>query len=107
MQRYILKVEDQDDHATFMNLDITMEEGTFIYNLFNERDSFLFSIVRMHHMESNIPQNLFCSAIKREFLRIARSALCLRDFVPKAEELLERMNNKVPNVVSQVLLSEK
>ena len=45
----------------------------------------------MAYKESNIPQIIFYSAIKSEFLRIARSTLCFRDFIPKAKELLERM----------------
>ena len=56
----------------FLNLDITFEEGTLIQKLFDKRDSFLFPIVRVPHIESNIPQNIFYSAIKDEFLRIAR-----------------------------------
>ena len=48
----------------------------------------------MPYIESNILQNIFYSAIKGEFLRIARSTLCLRDFIPKAKELLERMKQQ-------------
>ena len=77
-----------------MNLDITIKEGTFIHKLFDKGDSFPFSFVRMPHIESNIPQNIFYSAIKAAFLRIARSTLCLRDFTPKVKELLERMKQQ-------------
>ena len=56
----------------FLNLDITFEEGTLILKLLDKRDSFLFPIVRVPHIERNIPQNIFYSAIKDEFLRIAR-----------------------------------
>ena len=45
----------------------------------------------MPHIESNIPQSIFYTAIKCEFLRIARSNLYLRNFIPKAKELFERM----------------
>ena len=90
-----LKVEHQGDHdAKFLNLDITTEEGTFIYKLSDKRDSILFSIVRIPHIESNIPQNVFHSAIKGECLRIARSTLCLRDSITKAKELLEQMKQQ-------------
>ena len=75
-----LKVEYHGDHATFLKLDITIKEGTFIYKLFDKRDSFLFSFVRMPHIESNIPQNIFYSVIKSVILRTACSTLCLRDF---------------------------
>ena len=43
----------------------------------------------MPHTESNIPQNIFYSAIKGEFLRITCSSQCFKDFIFKAEELLE------------------
>ena len=60
-------------------------------NLFDKRDSFPFSIARIPHLESNIPQNTFYSAIDSEFLKIARLTLCIRDFIPKVKGLLERM----------------
>ena len=60
-------VEHQGDHAIFLNLDITIKEGIFICNLFDKRDSFPFSVVRMLHIESNIPQSIFYSAIKVSF----------------------------------------
>ena len=37
-----LKVEHQGDHTTFFYLDVTIKEGTFIYKLFDKRDSFFF-----------------------------------------------------------------
>ena len=33
--------------------------------------------------------------MKAEFLRIARPTLCLRNFIPKAKELLERIKQQV------------
>ena len=53
------KDENQSDLATFLNLDIIINEGTFIYKLFYKRDLFPFSIVRMPHIESNTPQRKF------------------------------------------------
>ena len=50
-------------------------EGTFIRKLFDKRDFSPFSIVGMPHIESNISQNIFYSAIKCEFLRIAQSTV--------------------------------
>ena len=86
-----LQVKHQGDHGKFLNLDITIKEGTLLYKSFDKRESFPFSFVRLRHIESNIPQNTFYFAIKGEFLRIARSILCLRDFKPKAKKFLERM----------------
>ena len=86
-----LKVGHQGDHVRFLNLDITIKCETFIYKLYHKRDSFPFSAFLMPHKESNIRQNIFYSAIKGEFLKIACSTLCLRDFSSKAKELLERI----------------
>ena len=54
-----LKVEHQGDDATLLNLDVTIEEAAFIYNLFDKRDSFPFSIIRMPRIESDILQFFF------------------------------------------------
>ena len=48
----------------------------------------------MPHIESDIPQNIFYSAIKGEFLRIARSTLSLSRFTTEVKELLERMKQQ-------------
>ena len=84
-----LKVENQGDHVTFFNLDLIIKEETFKYKLFDKRDSFPFSIVKISHIVSNIPHNVFYSVIKGEFSKIARSTLYVRVFLPKAKELLE------------------
>ena len=65
-----LKVKHQAGHATFLNLDICIKEGTFMYKLFDKRKSFPFLITKLPDIESNIPQNVFYSGTKGEFLRI-------------------------------------
>ena len=54
-----LKMEHSGNHASFLNLDINIVNGKFIYKLYDKRDTFPFFIVRMPHKESNIPQNIF------------------------------------------------
>ena len=66
----------------------------FVYKLNDKRDAFPFHIVRMPHKCSNIPESIFYSALKGEFLRIARATLRLQDFIPKAQELIKRMENQ-------------
>ena len=89
-----LKVEHEGDSASFLNLDIRVEEGQFVYKLYDKRDAFPFSIVRMPHLCSNIPKKIFYSALVGEFLRIARATLYLSDFEPKAQDLVKRMINQ-------------
>ena len=48
----------------------------------------------MPHVGSNIPQNNFYSEIEGEFFRIFPLTVCLRDFLPMAKELLERLKQQ-------------
>ena len=86
-----LKVEHHGTHATFLDLDITLKDGIFIYKLFDKRDAFPFFIVRMPNKSSNIPSTTFYGAIMSEFLRIARNTLLYTDFLPRARDLYKRM----------------
>ena len=68
-----------------------IEGGKVIYKLYDKRDGFPFSIVKLPQKSSNIPTNIFYSSLAGEFLRIARSTLHFVDFVPKAKALIGRM----------------
>ena len=89
-----LKREHEGVHATFLELDISVDNDIFVYKLFDKRDDFPFSIVRMPDLTGNIPSNMFYGSIMSEFLRIARCTLLLKDFVPRAKKLFERMTNQ-------------
>ena len=54
-----LKVEHRDDNATILNLDMSFKEGTLTGKLSDKRDSIPFCIVRMTHIECNIPPPIF------------------------------------------------
>ena len=86
-----LKVERSGNHATFLNLDITVKDGVFVYKIFDKRDAFPFFIVRIPYIDSNIQKSIFYSALVGEFHRIARSSLLYKDFNEKAMELVNRM----------------
>ena len=68
-------------------------------DIYDKRDDFPFSIVRMPYMDSNIPQTIFYSALVGEFLRIARSTLLYEDFENKAMSLCQRMQSQGANSV--------
>ena len=55
---------------------------------------FPFAIVRMPFLCSNIPRNIFYSALVGEFLSIARTNLNLSDFELKSKDLLKKMLNQ-------------
>ena len=86
-----LKVEHHGNHATFLDLDITLIDGKCVYKLFDKRDAFPFFIVRMPHLSSNIPSFIFYGSFMSEILRIARSTLLYLDFLPRVSTLYKRM----------------
>ena len=64
-----------DKHeASFLDLNIKLKDGKFYFGLFDKRDSFPFSIVRMPDKSSNVPASIVYSAIVAESLRIARAS---------------------------------
>ena len=62
------------------HLEINIIDNKFIYKLYDKREDFNFSNVRMPYKCSNIPESIFYSALVGEFLRIARSSSLFTDF---------------------------
>ena len=89
-----LKCEHQGSHATFLDIDISINDGIFVYKQYDKRDSFPFEIVRMPYRCSNIPSSIFYSMILSEFLRLARTTLRFEDFFPRVKTLAKRMINQ-------------
>ena len=86
-----LKVEHNGNHATFLDLEIDIVEGIFVYKLFDKRDNFPFSIIRMPYLCSDIPSFIFYGSFLSEFLRISRCTLLYEDFISKTSILYKRM----------------
>lgn len=55
----VLKIEHKDFCAYFLNFNINIADGEFIYQIYDENDSFPFFLVRMLQLDSNIPNNIF------------------------------------------------
>ena len=89
-----LKCEHQGSHATFLDLEINIVDGTYIYKLFDKRNNFPFFIVRMPDLGGNIPSHVFYGSVMSEFLRISRCTLLYSDFLPSAISLFTRMINQ-------------
>ena len=91
----VLKKENSDNnHATFLDLDITIVDGRFETKLFDKRDDFPFSIVRFPYKCSNMPNKMFYSTIGAEFLRIARATSRIEDLILTLSSLIKRMINQ-------------
>ena len=77
-----LKVERQENHVSFSDLEIKVGDSVFVYKPFNKRDKFSLFIVRIPHLSSNIPSTISSGSIFSELLWIARSPLRIYDFIP-------------------------
>ena len=89
-----LKCEHEGKHATFLEIDITVQDDLFVYKLFDKRDNFPFFIVRMPDLSGNIPSHVFYGSVMSEILRIARATLLYKDFLVKSKELFNQMLNQ-------------
>ena len=79
--------------ASFLDLDIKIEDGKFHFGLFNKRDLFPFSIVKMPDKSSNIPSTIVYSAIGPKTLRIARVSNNLESFSTAIKPLIACMSS--------------
>ena len=87
--------ENTDKHETiFLDLNIKIKDGKFQFGLFDERDSFPFSIVRMPDKSRNIPSSIVYSAIGAESLRIARASNNPESFSTAIKPLIARMSRQ-------------
>ena len=87
----MLKVEHQGHHASFLDLDIEIEDHVFVYKPFHKSDTFPFFIVPIPNLSSNIPSAIFYGSRFSEFFRIARCTIIINDFKPRASDLILRM----------------
>ena len=90
-----LKKENLDiTEASFLDLFISIENSKFKTKLFDKRNDFSFSIVRMPHKNSNIPSKMFYSTINAEILRICRATSSLDSFIETSLKLIRRMEKQ-------------
>ena len=87
--------ENTDKHQTsFLDLTIKIKDGKFQFGLFDKRDSFPFSIVRMPDKLSNVPSSIVYSAIDAESFRIARASNNPESFSTAIKPLIARMSTQ-------------
>jgi hypothetical protein len=105
-----LKKENKDNnHATFLDLEIEIIDRKFDYKLYDKRNSYDFHIVRFPYRKSNIPSKVFYGSIGAEILRIARATLKYDNFIQSVKPFISRMKTqgsdkeKVIKVFSKVI----
>jgi len=79
------------EEATFLDLNINTKDKKFAIKLYDKRDDFNFTIVRMPFLSNNMPSRIFYSSFSSELLRIARCTTAKNDFLSSCRILIKRM----------------
>ena len=97
--------------GSFLDLMICIENNKFNTNLYDKRDDFPFSVVRMPYLDSNIPSKILYSSFGAEVLRYARNTSKIEVFLDNCNNLIlrmvkqggriERLSNVVNNIVGR------
>ena len=89
-----LNLEHSGNQVSFLDLQITNENGHLNTKLFDKRDDFPFSIVRLPFHSSNIPSKMFYSSIGAEILRIGRVCSSTDNFLLSCRTLIKRVKRQ-------------
>ena len=92
-----LNLEHSGNQVSFLDLQITNENGHLNTKLFDKRDDFPFSIVRLPFCSSNIPSNMFYASIGAEILRIGRVSSSSENFLFASKNVINRMKKQGAN----------
>ena len=84
--------------GSFLDHFINVEGNKFSLKLFDKRNIFPFSIVRMPHLTSNIPLRMFYGAYGAEISRMIGITSTKTNFINPCSTLISRMINQGGNV---------
>ena len=76
--------------TSYLDLDMVIDEHKFDISLFDKRNAFPFSIIRMPFLSSNIPSKMFHSSFSAEILCTARVSTSIDKFSTTAKALARR-----------------
>ena len=89
-------------HHTYLELGLEIKDHVIYSKLFDKRDAFSFSVVRMPYKSSNIPYKMFYATISAEVLRICRATFDYTSFLEGVSKLITIMQKqKAKTIISQ------
>ena len=96
----VLKVEFQlNTESSYLDLDLRVENRIFNSRLYDKRDAFHFSVVRMPYKCSNMPYKMFYSTIIAEVLCICCATYSYSFFLDSVKKLISRMSKQGADIV--------
>ena len=83
--------------ASFLDLDIKVEDRVFIHNQYERGDASPCSTVRLPFLCSNMQNMILSSSISAEILNIGRTSSSAANFVFHSRIILDRMSKQGPD----------
>ena len=91
----ILNKENKlDNAASFLDLDITVENNQYRTKTYDKRDAFDFDIVSYPDIMGNIPDRPAYGVCIGQILRIAKNSSHLEDFIARVQSLMIKLKCK-------------
>ena len=78
-------------NASYLDLNISVVENKFQYELYDKRRAFPFKAVRFPYSDSNMPSKMFNNTISTEILRICRASSRYSVFQTHSVEFIKHM----------------
>jgi hypothetical protein len=84
-----LKLEEtyKGNHCCFLDLDISLQNGSGIVNVYNKTDAFPFKVNRFGYPDSKVSASIHSNTIIGQLIRYARICSNKNDFIIRAREL--------------------
>lgn len=90
-----LNKENKDDStATYLDLDLKIEDKQIVTKTYDKRDAFSFEIVNYPDMSSNIPQNPAYGVISSQLIRYTKTCSGKDDFIDRLKVLIAKLKRK-------------
>ena len=110
-EQLVLNKENDNTNmkASYLDLNISISDNRFEYELYDKRNAFTFPIVRFPFNSSNMPTKMFYATISTEILRICRASSKYQTFINHCKPFLLRMRkqnadlNRVRHSVDRLL----
>ena len=93
----IKKENELDTAASYLELGLSVNDGVVTSKLYDKRDAFNFSVVRLPYKCSNIPIKMYFATIGAEILRICKATSEYDFFIENVKVLLCRMKKQGAN----------
>ena len=91
----VLNVENQDDnHATFLDIEVDVEENQFKTKTYDKRETYKFEIVNYPDLSGNIPHGASYGVYTSQIIRYARVCNRVEDFKERIKLLTNKLIEK-------------